>query len=398
MAVTGRGTTDEVLGSLRTEAARLFTGTYPDFVYGRGSGPPEQGYLPVFTFHTLEPGSFEAKLRYLRDNGYRTVTLDRAVAHVRGEERLPHRSVLLTVDDGRLSTWTVGFPLLRRYGMHAAAFVIPAFLGDGPPRPTLDDGDPGGGTGGRLSEERDLRTVLRWSEVEALDGSDAVDVQSHTWMHKRVTVSRRLEGFVTPDRTGAPYDLPCPADAATPEDAEERAWAPGAPVFRHAPILAASTALEPPADLVRACADRVRDGGGDAFFRRPGWRRELRRIVDGHDGEFRPVDLEPHQRRELEASREELERRLDGTDVRHLCLPSGQGSDRSVRLAREAGYDSVLWGHLPADRTNRPGDDPYRIGRVKHDFVLRLPGSRRRSLLRVVAGKAARRLRGDTGY
>jgi peptidoglycan/xylan/chitin deacetylase (PgdA/CDA1 family) len=398
MAVTGGGTTGRVPGSLRTEAARLFTGAYPDFVYGREPDPGGRDYLPVFTFHTLEPADFEAKLRHLRDNGYRTVTLDRAVAHVRGEERAPPKSVVLTVDDGRLSTWTVGRPLLRRYGMHAAAFVIPAFLGDGPPRPTLDDGEPGGGSGAPLGEARDLRTTLRWSEVEALHGSDAVDVQSHTWMHKRVTVSRRLEGFVTPDGNGALYDLPCPADAATPEDARERAWSPGAPVFEHAPILEIPTALEPPADLVRACTDRVREEGGEAFFRRAGWRRELRDVVESHDGEFRPVDLEPHQAREVEASRDALRRRLDGAAVRHLCFPSGRGSDRAVRLARDAGYDSAFWGHLPAGRTNRPGGDPYRIGRVKHDYVFRLPGSGRRSLLRVVAGKAARRLRGETGY
>lgn len=398
MDLTGGGTTGRVLESLRTEAGRIVTGAYPDFVHGRESGPTGDDYLPVFTFHTLEPGDFEAKLRHLRDNGYRTLTLDRAVAHVRGEERAAPRSVLLTVDDGRLSTWTVGYPLLRRYGMHAAAFVIPAFLGDGPPRPTLDDGEPDGGMDAPLDEGRDLRTVLRWSEVEALDGSDAVDVQSHTWMHKRVTVSRRLRGFVTPQRDGAPYDLPCPAAAAAPADAKEQAWAPGAPVFEHAPILEVPTALEPPDDLIRACTERVREEGGEAFFRRPGWRRELRGVVEAHAGEFRPVDLEPHQARELEASREALRRRLDGAAVRHLCLPSGRGSDRAVRLAREAGYASVFWGHLPPGRTNRPGCDPYRIGRVKHDYVHRLPGSGRRSLLRVVAGKAARRLRGETGY
>lgn len=387
-----------VIAGLRMEAGRLLRGEYPDFVYGRESRVPGEDYLPVFTFHTLEPDDFEAKLRYLRDHGYRTLTLDEALAHVRGEEAAGPRSVVLTVDDGRLSTWTVGYPLLRRYGMHAAAFVIAGFVEEGPPRPTLDDGDPTGGTREGLTEERDLRTVLRWSEVEELHASEAVEVQSHTWMHKRVTVSRRLEGFVTPDPLRAPYDLPCPAATRSPAAAREGPWAPGAPVFEHAPVLSVSRAVEPPDALVRACVARVRDGGGEAFFRRRGWRRELREIVDGYDGEFRRVELEPHQRRELVAAREELRGRLEDAAIRHLCLPSGQGSDRAVRLAREAGHASVLWGHLPADGSNRPGCDPYRVGRVKHDYVFRLPGSGRRSLARVVAGKLGRRIRGETGY
>ncbi|MFW6193096.1 MAG: polysaccharide deacetylase family protein [Gemmatimonadota bacterium] len=387
-----------MIESLRLEATRLWQGTYPRFVCAREPGPPAGDYLPVFTFHTLEPGDFEDKLRYLRDNGYRTITLEQAVAHVRGDEPAAPRSVLLTIDDGRLSTWSVGRPLLRRFGMHAAAFVIAGFLEDGPPRPTLDDGDPTGGTGAALSEDRDRMTVLRWSEVEALHASDAVDVQSHTWMHKRVSVSRRLEGFVTPDDGRASYDVPCPARASSAAEARDPAWEPGAPIFEHAPILAVPTALEPPVSLLRACTDRARQEGGEAFFRRSGWRRELRRVVEACDDDFRRVDLEPHQRRELVASREALGRRLGGPGARHLCLPSGQASDRSVRLARESGYVSTLWGHLPAGRTNRPGADPHRIGRLKHDYVHRLPGSGRRGLLRVLAEKAGRRIRGDTGY
>lgn len=387
-----------MIDGLRPEAVRVWNGTYPAFVYDRAGGLAGKDYLPVFTFHTLEPQSFEAKLRHLRDNGYRTLTLDEAAAHVRGDARAGPRSVVLTVDDGRLSTWTVGYPLLRRYGMHAAAFVPPAFLREGPPRPTLAEGDPTGGTGAPLTEARDRRTALRWSEARALAASDVVEVQSHTWMHKRVTVSRRLKGFVTPEMRHVPYELPCRAATATPAGAEERAWALGAPIFGHAPILSVRRALEPPADLVRACTERVRDGGGEAFFLRPDWRDELRRVVEGGAAEFRAVDLEPHQWREIVAARGALRRRLGGAEIRHLCLPWGEGSDRAVRLAREAGHVSLLWGHLPARSSNRPGSDPRRIGRVKHDYVYRLPGYGRKSLLRVLAGKTVRRVRGAAGH
>lgn len=387
-----------MIDQLGPEAARVWRRSYPAFVYGGADAFAGTDYLPVFTFHTLEPDDFEAKLRHLRDNGYRTLTLDEAVAHVRGEARAGPRSVVLTVDDGRLSTWTVGYPLLRRYGMHAAVFVPPAFVREGRTRPTLMDGDPTGGTGAPLTEARDRRTVLRWSEVRALAASNVVEVQSHTWMHKRVTVSRRLEGFVTPARRRVRYELPCRAAAASPAEADESTWALGAPIFGHAPILTVRRALEPPADLVRACTERVREAGGEAFFRRPDWSAELRRLVEDREAEFRTVDLEPHQWREIVAARGRLRRRLGGSRIRHLCLPWGEGSDRAVRLAREAGHASLLWGHLPARSSNRPGSASHRIGRVKHDYIFRLPGYGRQSLVRVLAGKAARRVRGKTGF
>lgn len=387
-----------MIGALVSEGRRLLAREYPDFVAGQGSASLDEGYLPVFTFHTLEPGDFEAKLRRLSDDGYRTISLDRALAHVRGDERAPPRSVVLTIDDGRLSTWTVGCPLLRRHGMCAAAFVIPGFADEGPPRPTLDDGDATGGTGRPLTEERDAATALRWSEIERLHASDAISVQSHTWTHRRVTVSRRLRGFVTPDAARARYDLPAPADASTPGAADDRGWTLGAPIFEHAPILSRSSALEPPDALMQTCADRVRRGGGEAFFRRAGWRRELRSLVEGFEGEFRVVGLEPHQRREVVAAREALERRLGASAARHLCLPSGEGSEPAVRLARKCGHASMLWGHVPESGSNRPGSDPFRIGRLKHDYIARLPGSGRRSLAAVLAAKTVRRLHGRTGY
>ena len=53
--------------------ATSLLGRYPPFVTG---GPLPRGHVPVFVFHSLEPESFERKLRYLADNGYVTLSAD----------------------------------------------------------------------------------------------------------------------------------------------------------------------------------------------------------------------------------------------------------------------------------------------------------------------------------
>jgi hypothetical protein len=96
----------------------------------------------------------------------------------------------------------------------------------------------------------------------------------------------------------------------------------------------------------------------------------------------------------MRASRDALRERL-GIERLHLCLPYGAGTEAIPGLAREAGIESVFWSRRPDRRRNEPGDDPYRIVRRKHDFVRRLPGRGRRSLLDLGLAKAVRRLRGD---
>ena len=58
-----------------------------------------------------------------------------------GTRPVPDRAIVLTFDDGRASLWTVGAPLLRRYGMTGIVFLIPGrtVSRPGPLPPTIDD-------------------------------------------------------------------------------------------------------------------------------------------------------------------------------------------------------------------------------------------------------------------
>ncbi|WP_309644020.1 polysaccharide deacetylase family protein [Phenylobacterium sp.] len=134
--------------------------------------------VPILCYHrfTAQPkrrsrmdvtaADFEAQLIYLRDNGYTVVSLKRLQAFLEGEGDLPAKPVVLTIDDGYRSAYTVALPLLRKYGAPATLFVYSDFVGSG--------------------------EALTWAQIAELEGSQLVDVQAHSKTHADLT--RRLNG------------------------------------------------------------------------------------------------------------------------------------------------------------------------------------------------------------
>jgi hypothetical protein len=379
------------IGELLAEATQVLGRDYPAFVYA--DRPLGTDYLPIFAFHSLDPGEFGATLAFLSANRYRTVSLDDAVAWLEGRSPLPPRAVVLTIDDGRLSTWTVGYPLLERFGMTATAFVIPGYLGEGPPRPL-----PADPFVGAVDEREDGCTVLRWSEVLRLHASGVVAVESHTMLHRKVVVSDRLDGVLTPGWSAPPFELPlAPADREpwTPGRIAARA---GMPIFRSASVLLADVARPVRKEASDAC-ERLARGEGPGFFAGRGAERRVQRALRAAGPPLGPAeDLAGCRRWELATAKRALEERLPGKRVRHFCYPRGRGAPAAEPLVAEAGYASACWSFLPHGGSNRRGASALRLGRLKHDFVWRLPGDGSRPLRDVLAGKIGRRLRGGTGY
>ena len=59
---------------LSIEIKSLFAG-YPKFVYSKNDINNLDG-IPVFVYHTIEADLFEQHLKYLKDNGYKTLSID----------------------------------------------------------------------------------------------------------------------------------------------------------------------------------------------------------------------------------------------------------------------------------------------------------------------------------
>ncbi len=77
---------------------------------------------------TVEPGSFEAQLRYLRDHHIATLTAAQLTAALEHGKR-PQSAVVLTFDDGYADGATFALPLLVKYGARGTFYVSSGFVG-----------------------------------------------------------------------------------------------------------------------------------------------------------------------------------------------------------------------------------------------------------------------------
>jgi peptidoglycan/xylan/chitin deacetylase (PgdA/CDA1 family) len=381
---------------------------YPDFVFSR-SGALRGGEVPVFTAHTIEPQTFEGQLRHLAGNGYAALSCDRFCDHLAGIRPAEERSVLLTIDDGRRSVWTFAYPLLKKYRLRATVFLIPGFVREtAAVRPNLEDVWAGRCRPEDLDRDRadaDEDPLISWAEADRMHRDGVIDFQSHTAYHHHIFTGRKIVDFFHPGRGGMIYDVPMSPgrEQRMLDDGPASLW--GMPIYEHDALMTGRPRYIDDPGVTDGCIARVARSGGGEYFRRTGWHRELMEFCReaGGRGRFparfqRPEEVAAAIRKDLEWSRGWIQDHLDGHRVRHLCYPYGAGSDLSVRLSREAGYASNFWSIRRDRRTNRPGDDPFAVVRLKADYIFRLAGRGRRSLLSVLAAKVRRRLSRHPDY
>jgi peptidoglycan/xylan/chitin deacetylase (PgdA/CDA1 family) len=353
----------------------LARGAYPAFVTDP-RGTTLENEVPVFMFHTVEPQPFRQQLEYLQVNGYRTLTLLEFMAFLAGSFELRQPAVLLTFDDGDKSWYQVAYPLLQEYGFHAAGFVVPAYI--------REESDPVA-----------TRGWLSWPELAEMERSGVFDIQSHTYFHARIFVEPHLVDFYHPGYGHNALGLDVPWIEREGCYTNQLAW--GTPIYRFAMRCEGRPRYLESAEIRTACIDWVASHGGADAFRSPEWRKELeavyrakKEICTVPEYESRAVQSEKILE-DLSKGRSVLEERLNKA-VTHLCYPEGAGSALAVSLSEEAGYRSNFWVVRRDRRTNKQGDSPYAISRLKDDYILRLPGRGRQPLLEIFKKKLNRRV------
>jgi peptidoglycan/xylan/chitin deacetylase (PgdA/CDA1 family) len=372
----------------------LALGRYPEFVTG---GPLPRGDVPVFVFHSLERESFERKLRYLSENGYLTLSAEQYFNALMGASPVPDRAVVLTFDDGRGSIWTVGLPLMRRFGMRGIVFLVPGRTPSrpGPLPPTWDDVEAGRAQAAAVRERESAEgALLSWEEIEALARTGIFDFESHTLTHSRVHTGPHLAGFATPaSRKGyEAFDMPLIGDEGGDRLGEDVPL--GTPLFRSAPRTSEALRFHEDPEVRRASVEAVAQGGGEGFFLRKDWEPELRRRMAGHK---RPGRLESPEERtaairtELVEAKRRIEERT-GREVVHLCYPWHTAGPTARRLAHEIGYRMAFCGKVSGVPLTRPGGDLHSIARIGEDYLELLPGHDRSTLSAILYRKWSRRI------
>ena len=144
----------------------------------------------------------------------------------------------------------------------------------------------------------------------------------------------------------------------------------GAPIYSHRRALVCRRFF-PPEQISDAILRHVDDSGGEAFFTRPEWEKELRELHHRLWERFGSHAItesqdEYHQRMytEIKESKTIIEKELD-KQVNFICWPGGAYNKACIEVANEAGY--LSWTLASKDATafrNTPGADPSRIKRV----------------------------------
>lgn len=359
-------------GELRQFVAAHYGRIYPDFTLRAVSAPAT---LPVFCYHRVHRAAFRAHLEHLRENGYRTLTADQLFDQVRAPGARADRLLALTFDDGLDDLYTVAYPLLRELGLTAIAYVVPAWIG----RPGF----------------------VTWPQLRELHESGVVDVQSHSLDHQAIFTSPQIEDFFSPRFAYyTNWDIPRRdgLDGTRPPPL-------GAPIYDSASRLADSPRYLPDEREETLCAGFVREHGGEAYFRGPRWRRELRVVVDNHrrqhGGAGHHEDAGEQRAaiaHELDVAAQRLEDWLPGKTVRHFAFPWNQAGRLATKLLLDRSYRTVAIGLAGTYQHDRINDDAIRIRRVSGDFVPALPGRGRQSFGRIMLGKLLRRIRSGHSY
>jgi peptidoglycan/xylan/chitin deacetylase (PgdA/CDA1 family) len=140
-------------------------------------GVHADGYqtVPILTYHrvgprisrmSVSPSEFEQQLEYLKRNDYRVVRLADLPDFLEGRRPLPKRAVIITFDDGHISSYQHAYPLLVKYGFHATYFLYTDFLG--------------------------AKEALNWTQIREMQKSGFIDFQLHSRTHANLTL--RLNG------------------------------------------------------------------------------------------------------------------------------------------------------------------------------------------------------------
>jgi len=377
---------------------------YPSFVTAR-SGDLERDDVPVFVYHSFEPSLFEAQLAYLAANHYRTVTVDEFHSHLSAAMRLPEKSVLLTIDDGRSSVWTYAYPLLKKYKFTATVFLIPGYTKEETDyRPNLDDYWSKKASREQVSDrDKSAHPLLTWTEIVAMHNSGVIDFQSHSLYHHKIFTGPRIVDFFGPDSDQPLYDLPLPYQCEGTFQWGRREEFFGMPIYANQPLLSGQVRYLDDDELRYECMN---------FAQRSDWikttaqqtKAALFRLTQKYRSThgLRGRRATPRERDaevldNFKQSKRLIDERLN-KEVRHFCYPYGVGSPVAVSMAKEAGYATNFWTTLKNRRTNLPGDDPFYCTRVKNDFIFRLPGEGRKSLRDIFTLKLQRRVRGEAVY
>ncbi len=132
---------------------------------------------PILLYHRFGPiaadsmtvttAVLESQLKYLRDHGYEVIRLAQLVDCYLGKsQRLPSRSLVITVDDGHKSVYTDLFPLIKKHRIPVTLFLYPSALSN-------------------------ASYAMTWNQLREMKETGLLDYQAHTFWHPNFKIEKK---------------------------------------------------------------------------------------------------------------------------------------------------------------------------------------------------------------
>lgn len=122
---------------------------------------------------SIEPALFEQQMQKIKESGIPVIGMQDFLAWRRGEKNIPPKSIIITIDDGYVSGYEVGWPILKKYGYPFTMYVYLTYIG----------------IGGKS---------ITWAQLAEMRDA-GVDIGSHTVLHADLRFKpKRLTGSQIP--------------------------------------------------------------------------------------------------------------------------------------------------------------------------------------------------------
>jgi peptidoglycan/xylan/chitin deacetylase (PgdA/CDA1 family) len=144
--------------------------------------------IPILMYHSISEGEergnayfhvcthprvFREHVKWLSENGYKTIGLGEAVRKLEEGTRTTEKLVVLTFDDGYEDFYTEAFPILSTFGYSATVFLPTAYIAEAP-------------------QCFNGRACLTWSQVRELREA-GIEFGSHTVTHPQLRALPAVE-------------------------------------------------------------------------------------------------------------------------------------------------------------------------------------------------------------
>lgn len=133
--------------------------------------------VPILVYHRfseycksslcIPADTFRRQMKYLKEKGYRVITLRDLFGFLRYQRPIPKKSVVITIDDGYRSAYRIAYPILKKYGFPATLFIYTDFVSRS-------------------------KSAMTWNQLRAMK-KKGFEVGSHTLSHVDLTKKRKKE-------------------------------------------------------------------------------------------------------------------------------------------------------------------------------------------------------------